>query len=180
MADSVAQWRRDPGLVREIAAISETAAMWYHYFVAVMKATVKPKLEYAVMAVIDDLRSWFERDLRFASWDENVKTDIHQADKLDIRFYTETNEYLLAISVSGPDGLEVEATAKPRKARAGQDTTSVRPLLASRRPLNEATWRRILARIVGLELVRVHRDKVERSDGSTRIRRGAMAARISG
>jgi hypothetical protein len=123
-------------------------------------------MERAVMASIDELKSWFERDLKFATWDENVSVDESDPKKFEVKFYTETNEYSLAVLPQGDDSPHIDATVKSRKPRAGQASPRVRRLLpVGRTPLNERAWRRILGAIVGLELVRVHRsDPAERPD----------------
>lgn len=110
------------------------------------------------MAFLDELRIWFERDLRAASWDENVRIDDADPDRVELRFYTDTNEYTLTITAEGDEVPFVDATVSPRKARAGQDRRRTRRLLApGRNRLNERAWRRLLGGIVGHELVRVHR-----------------------
>lgn len=112
------------------------------------------------MASTDELKSWFERDLKFAAWDENVKVDDSNPNRTEISFYTDTNEYLLTILSQGDDRPHIDATVKSRKPRAGQTAARLRRLLpASRTPLSERAWRRILGSIVGLELVRVHRSE---------------------
>jgi hypothetical protein len=111
------------------------------------------------MASIDQLRAWFERDLRFATWDENIVVDNSEPNKVEIRFYTDTNEYALTlVSEDENDSPLIDAAVRSRKARAGQTTLRTRRLLAAgRNHLNERVWRRILGSIVGLELVCVHR-----------------------
>jgi hypothetical protein len=110
------------------------------------------------MASIDRLRAWFERDLRFATWDENVLVNDPRSGKIEIRLYTDTNEYTLVLVDKGDDTSSIDATVRSRKPRAGQQTARVRHLFAEGRYLlNEQTWRRILGCIVGLELVRVQR-----------------------
>jgi hypothetical protein len=112
------------------------------------------------MAAIDELKSWFARDLKFATWDENVKVDDSDPNKIEIRFYTDTNEYLLTILPQGADPPHIDATAKSRKPRAGQIAPRLRRLLpVGRTPLSARAWRRIVGGIVGLELVRVHRSE---------------------
>jgi hypothetical protein len=111
------------------------------------------------MAAIDDLKAWFEHDIRFATWDENVKVDDSNPNKIDVRLYTETNEYQFTILTEGDDRgpyINIEAVVRARKPRAGQAASRVRRLLSAglNRP-NLQTWRRILGGIVGLELVRV-------------------------
>jgi hypothetical protein len=109
------------------------------------------------MASIDDLRAWFERDLRFATWDENVKVDDSDPNHVDVRFYTDTNEYTVTIFTESDGQTYLDAAVKSRKARAGQTTARVRRLLPVRQSrLNERVWRRVLGGIIGLELVRVH------------------------
>jgi hypothetical protein len=115
------------------------------------------------MAAIDDLRAWFEHDIRSSTWDENVKVDDSDPSRVDIRFYTETNEYQLIIFTEGDERapyVNIEGFVRARKPRAGQTSPRVRRLLRTglNQP-NQRTWRRILGTIVGLELVRVHRDR---------------------
>lgn len=142
------------------------------------------------MASIDELRNWFERDLRFASWDENVDVDAADVTRTEVRFFTDTNEYTLTIHAEGDGEPAFDATVRPRKPRAGQTAVRSRRLLpAGRVRLNERTWRRILAGIVGLELVRVHRRQAadaaaepgaEEAVGRRVAEPGAAGARATG
>jgi hypothetical protein len=135
------------------------------------------------MAFIDDLRGWFEHDIRFATWDENVKVDDSDPNRISIQFYTDTNEYQLLVISEGNEHhpyVDIEATVRARKARAGQAAPRARRLLpAGRNPPNLRSWRRILGGIVGLELVRVHRGGAGTNpndsdpDGVARARAGA-------
>jgi hypothetical protein len=111
------------------------------------------------MASIDQLKAWFERDLRFATWDENIVVDHSDPNKVEIRFYTDTNEYALTLVTGGEDDSPlIDAVVRSRKARAGQTALRTRRLLAAgRNHLTERVWRRLLGSIVGLELVRVQR-----------------------
>ena len=112
------------------------------------------------MATVEELKGWFERDLKSASWDENVEVDDSDPNNVTIRLYTQTNEYTLKV-VPRDEGIpRLNCTVRPRKPRAGLPAAAPRPLL--RNPqfpnrLNERTWRRLLGAIVGFELVRVHR-----------------------
>ena len=120
------------------------------------------------MASIDDLEAWFERDIKFATWAESVRIDEADPGKLEIRLYTDTNEYLLTVTRQDEELPRIDCVVRARKARAGLPNPRVRALL--RGPnlrLNERVWRRILGAIVGMELVRVHRREVpERSSES--------------
>jgi hypothetical protein len=114
--------------------------------------------EQAVMAAIDLLKGWFERDLKFATWDANVHVDDRDPNKTDVHFYTDTNEYTLTLIPAGDDQAFVDATVTSRKARAGQSVARRRRLLPpGRTRLSERLWRSLLAMVVGLELVRVQR-----------------------
>jgi len=112
------------------------------------------------MATVEELKGWFERDLKSASWDENVEFDDSDPNNVTIRLYTQTNEYTLKV-VPRDEGIpRLNCTVRSRKPRAGLPAAAARPLL--RNPqlpnrLNERTWRRLLGAIVGFELVRVHR-----------------------
>ncbi|HVH76260.1 MAG TPA: hypothetical protein VM755_15205 [Stellaceae bacterium] len=112
------------------------------------------------MATVEELKGWFERDLKSAGWDENVEFDDSDPNNVTIRLYTQTNEYTLKV-VPRDEGIpRLNCTVKSRKPRAGLPAAAPRPLL--RNPqfpnrLNERTWRRLLGAIVGFELVRVHR-----------------------
>ncbi len=112
------------------------------------------------MATIEDLKGWFARDLKFAQWDQNVQADNSDPSETVFRFYTATNEYALKISPRAEGLPRLSCVARARKPRAGLPAAQPRQLL--RNPqfpnrLNERTWRRLLAAIVGYELVRVHR-----------------------
>jgi hypothetical protein len=118
------------------------------------------------MAAIDDLREWFELDLRAASWERNVTVDDSDPANIDVRFYTDVNEYRLTITEDS-DGAFIEAAATSRKARAGQSEARSRhiPLSVGRTPLNQRAWRRLLNAVVANELVRVQRqDVLEKAD----------------
>ncbi len=117
------------------------------------------------MASIDDLETWFERDIKFATWAENVRIDEADPGKLEIRLYTDTNEYLLTVTPTGRGiaSHRLRGTGKEGESRAAEPagaSVAAGPNLR----LNERVWRRILGAIVGMELVRVHRREVpERS-----------------
>ena len=120
------------------------------------------------MATVEELKGWFERDLKSASWDENVEFDDSDPNNVTIRLYTQTNEYALRV-VPREEGIpRLNCTVRSRKPRAGLPAAQPRQLL--RNPqfpnrLNERTWRRLLGAIVGFELVRVHRaDKAEKAE----------------
>jgi hypothetical protein len=117
------------------------------------------------MAAVDKFKAWFERDIRGATWDDNVVVDETDPEKAVVIFYTDTNEYTFMISFASPDVPQIEATVKPRKARAGQSVPRERNLFAGRLRMNERVWLRIMGTIVGLELVRIQRrseaDKAE-------------------
>jgi hypothetical protein len=123
------------------------------------------------MASLDDLKAWFERDVQFASWNNNVRVD--QADPRTwlVRFYTDTNEYCLRITERDDGTGRINGTVRSRKPRAGLSGSRARPLLPEAPlRLNEWTWRRTLAAIVGAELVRVHRrEPVEADTGSAAV-----------
>jgi hypothetical protein len=131
----------------------------------------------AVMAAIDDLKEWFEVELRGASWDRNVQVDDSDPANIDVRFYTDVNEYNLTIT-EGADGAVMDAWVTARKARAGQPEARSRHL--SRTPLNQRTWRRLLSAVVSTELVRIQRpDPLEMAEGSA-AHRPAGARRRAG
>jgi hypothetical protein len=110
------------------------------------------------MASIDDLRTWFERDIKFATWAESVQVDETGAGTLEIRLYTDTNEYLLTVTPVDGGAPHIDCVVRARKARAGLLSPRARALLrGSNLRLNERVWSRILGAIVGMELVRVHR-----------------------
>ena len=131
------------------------------------------------MAAIDDLKEWFEVDLRAASWDRNVTVDDSDPANIDVRFYTDVNEYKLTIT-EDHDGAFIEAAAVSRKARAGQSEARSRhlPLSVGRTPLNQRAWRRLLNAVVANELVRVQRpdalEKAEEPDLHRPVRAGAL------
>ena len=110
------------------------------------------------MAVIDDLKALFERDIRFATWEENVKVDESDPNNIDVRFYTDVNEYVLIISLLENDKHSLDISVRARKPRAGQSEVRARRVLsATHDQLDMRTWRRLVGGIVGLELVRVQR-----------------------
>ena len=110
------------------------------------------------MATIDDLKAWFERDIRFATWDENVQTESGDGKRINLKFYTDINEYAISIEVQEDGNAQISGTAKSRKARPGLAESRVRQLVRKpAKPLTPGVWRRLLGAIVGLELVRVRR-----------------------
>jgi len=129
------------------------------------------------MAAIDDLKEWFELDLRAASWDRNVTVDDSDPANIDIRFYTDVNEYQLTIT-EDHDGAFIEATAISRKARAGQSEARSRhlPLSVGRTPFNQRAWRRLLNAVVTNELVRIQRQDMPEKAEEPEQHRPARAA----
>lgn len=120
------------------------------------------------MASIDDLKSWFERDIKLATWAENVRFDAVDTGKLEIHLYTNTNEYILTVTGQNEEMPAVECAVQARKARAGLPSPRVRRLLRGRNHrLNERVWHRILGAIVGTELVRVHRPEMREESESS-------------
>ncbi len=109
------------------------------------------------MASIKDLKAWFDRDLKFAKWDESILVENSKEEEIAVRFYTNVNEYMLEAQQREDGHVYVSGTARSRKPRAGMTTSRVRQLLPTPRPLNAHVWRRILGAILGLELVRLHR-----------------------
>ena len=109
------------------------------------------------MALIDDVKTLFENDVKFADWEENVKIDDSNPNKVEVRFYTDSNEYVLTVSTA-EDNQEpiIDAIVNARKPRAGEETGRSRRIWpAGQRRLNTRTWHRLVASIFGLELVRV-------------------------
>jgi hypothetical protein len=133
------------------------------------------------MASKEQLKAWFERDLRFATWDENALVAETGPNKTEIRLYTDTNEYVLTLLAEEDEAPSIDATVRSRKPRAGETAPRFRRLLApGRNHLNERVWRRILGSIVGLELVRVHRrepaegaDEPHEEPGAERVHVGS-------
>ena len=113
------------------------------------------------MASNDNLKTWFERDIKFATWSESVQVDESDPGKTVIRFYTDTNEYQLTLTPQENEAApRFECAVRARKARAGLAAPRVRHLWRGRpHRLNERMWRRFLGAVVGLELVRVHRSE---------------------
>jgi hypothetical protein len=134
------------------------------------------------MASIEQLKAWFERDLRFATWDENTLVTKTGPNQTEIRFYTDINEYVLTLLAEDDETASIDATVRARKSRAGEAASRSRRLLApGRNHLNERVWRRILGSIVGLELVRVHRrEPAERMDEPDDGEKGGMRATTAG
>lgn len=118
------------------------------------------------MALLDDLKTRFERDVKGATWIENVHlADGSDPGTVEVRLFTNTNQYLLTFS-SQEGELRVDCQMQARKARAGLPSPRLRRLLPGRtHRFNEKTWRQILAAIVGMELVRVHRRERAESSG---------------
>lgn len=136
------------------------------------------------------LRVWFERDIRhYANWERDVLVLPVQREctqsrdnwlrltsgpepvvpegsqEVRVRFYTESNEYSISAIVH-PDGNSyLGCTTWARKTRAGEDHPRGNDLPDG--PLTEETWRRILAAIVGYELVKVHRSRVVNLTGNS-------------
>ncbi len=127
------------------------------------------------MAVIDELKALFERDVRFATWDENVKVDESDPNNIDVRLYTDTNEYMLAIAILADGDHNLDLSVRPRKPRAGQAAAKPRRILpVAHHRLDARTWRRMIGNIVGLELVRIQ--KRDPADSSNEIAKAALPA----
>jgi hypothetical protein len=111
------------------------------------------------MAVIEELKALFERDIRFATWDDNVQVDSPDSNSTNVRFYTDNNEYILTFSVVPPEEEPyLSVTVRARKPRAGQAVARARAVLPPGHDrLNARTWRRLIGIILGLELVRIQR-----------------------
>jgi len=118
------------------------------------------------MADVKDLMKWFDRDVRYARWGENVEVvenwtrgeGDHEEYYFSIRLYTDINSYRIsACTGPQPGRTYLGCIASSRKPRAGEDWNRGNDLLDG--PLTEETWHGILADIVGYELVKVHRPK---------------------
>jgi hypothetical protein len=133
------------------------------------------------MAAIDDLHNWFEADLKLANWDQNVKISESDPNVIDVRFYTDVNEYVLTITEES-DGPFIDAFVKSRKARAGQDVARARhiPLSMGRAPFTQRIWRKLLNSIVAIEFVRVqHQDAFEKAGEAREARSSAGLVQAS-
>jgi len=111
------------------------------------------------MALIDEVKALFENDVKFGDWSENAKVDDANPNKIEIRFYTDSNEYVLTVSTAEDNREPVaDAIVNARKPRAGETAVRSRRIWpAGQRRLNMRTWHRLMASIFGLELVRVQR-----------------------
>lgn len=135
------------------------------------------------MATIEDFKSWYKRDLsRYGGWDRHVEVVEETESRLRVRIYTDVHSF--SISAGNPEmrrypvgdfppsdaGASVQdigpteermsdgylgCIASCRKPRAGEDWHRGSDLHDG--PLTEETWHRILADIVGYELVHIHR-----------------------
>lgn len=111
------------------------------------------------------LKALFERDIRFAIWSGEVE-DVGADGASDgswsqkIRIYTATNCYSIKGHRRSDGHTYLGCIASTRKPRAGEEHTRGNDLPDG--PFDEETWRRILAAIVGYELVKIHRTEQKR------------------
>lgn len=126
-------------------------------------------LQEAVMATLQDLRLWIERDLsRFSRTQDHLQELVTDPDKevgrTTWRFclYTDNNRYVFRATES-PESDYLGCIASSRKPRAGEDWNRGRDLMDG--PLTEQTWRKILADIVSYEMVRVNHPTTKGQSG---------------
>ena len=102
------------------------------------------------------LKTWFARDFRYANWDRDVELVEFAADgTVRIRIYTEVHCYAISARPHTADKKSyLGCIASTRKPRAGEDWNRGNDHADG--PLDEKTWRRILADIVSYEMVKVH------------------------
>ena len=113
------------------------------------------------MPGIDDVSRWIDRDLavRCKEAIEVTKacTDASTGQSTyRFNIYTDTNKYsIVAKDESTSRQSYLGCTSSSRKPRAGEDWNRGNDLADG--PLDEETWRKILADIVSYELVKVHK-----------------------
>lgn len=118
----------------------------------------------AVMATVQDVFRWMDRDFRFCDSPrgtvevkENGYDPTRGDDCLRFSIYTDTNRYSIVAKEGNQNRVSyLGCVASSRKPRAGEDWTRGRDLADG--SLSEETWRKILADIVSYELVKVHSD----------------------
>ncbi len=101
---------------------------------------------------------------------ENIEIvkDIYfpELEETTIKIYTETNCYRISAFVEKYESGEIKKTylgciANSRKPRAGEEGTRGNDLPDG--PFTRETWQKILAHIVGYELVKVHKKHASKS-----------------
>lgn len=123
------------------------------------------------MATTEDFLAWLQRDLRRAGGIKKAVEIILQPIDSSLRpvgvrlcIYTDTNRYAITATDPVPAGAREDQPAQSgylgciatnRKSRAGEEWHRGNDLADG--PLEESTWRTILADIVAYEVVRVHR-----------------------
>jgi len=118
-----------------------------------------------MVSVYETLKDWVGRGLSYANWDRDVEVVEHDTTKdgesVRIRIYTETNSYSISACLA-PGKSYLGCIASSRKPRAGEDWTRGNDLPDGE--FWEETWRKILAAIVGYELVKIHRESKAKAD----------------
>ena len=141
----------------------------------------------AVMATIEDLKSWMERDIaRFGDLQTHLNAKESECGKSSLySIYTDTNSYAITAreSKTYDEGyLEgyLGCVASVRKPRAGEDWHRGNDLADG--PLTEETWHQILGDIVSYEMVRVHRkeDALKKAEIQYGKETGAPAVAVAG
>ncbi len=109
------------------------------------------------MADLRDVKTWFERDIRFANWERDVEVTEDSPERFHFRIYTDNNVYGIGASTRDGRPSYLGCIACSRKARAGE--LGARGSDLPDGDFSEETWRHILFAIVGYELVKIHRFK---------------------
>lgn len=115
--------------------------------------------------VLDKLKSWFSPSLHFANWDRDVLVTDDEASgdgasSVHLTLYTATNLYHIK-ACQAPGKSYLGCIAATRKPRAGENWTRGNDLPDG--PFSKETWDKIIAAIVGYELVKIHREQEERN-----------------
>lgn len=113
------------------------------------------------MASIEDLKTWFDRDLgRFAKWDTHVIAEkpyaageIGKSEHICYPFCFFTNNQKWRMVLINRSEPSLMCNSDTRKPRAGEDWTRGRDMTEG--PLTEETWQRFLAEIVSYEIVEI-------------------------
>ena len=102
------------------------------------------------LSLYGTLKALFESSFSRANWDRDVQVVFAEEAIAKVYFYTEVNRYCITVSAE-----YLGCQALSRKARAGENSPRGGDLPDG--PFTCETWAKILAAIVGYELVKIHR-----------------------